>query len=85
VLAVRTHAKIARRFGECFEEHKWAVVRARSPLARRIRPHHECAGDCGGVFRCEACGQFVGWCVGGSEDNLCAKCWCKTPAAKAVE
>lgn len=47
---------------------------------------HECAGNCWGIFICRgpsddkrggACGKWVGACVGGSEDNLCADCWVK--------
>jgi hypothetical protein len=25
-------------------------------------------------FKCEGCGDVVGWCVGG-EDGLCEECW----------
>lgn len=28
------------------------------------------------TFICEKCGRLVGYCMGGSEDELCADCWC---------
>jgi len=77
-MAANHHASIARRFGTSFESHQWAALKIRSGLARRIRPHHECSkGPCDGVFQCQDCKRFVGYCLGGSDDARCAKCWCK--------
>lgn len=62
---------------------EWTIEEWRAEgLDRKHQVRHECDGDCGGVFRCRSldhdnCGRFVGWCLGGSDDNRCNYCWHK--------
>lgn len=69
----------------------------RAPFLRNIIAHHECDGSCGHVFLCRgepalaprasdfggdfSCGRYVGGCMGGSDDNRCASCWCRKERA----
>lgn len=68
-------------------EVHYAVAVAVAEGLYTYRAHIECIGRhefgcdstvCGGEFLCARCFKPVGWCFGGSDDDLCNSCWCET-------
>jgi hypothetical protein len=70
------------RIDPCWSDATWAFGVKLALSIGRTPPKVYYPGG-GGVFRCEACRRFVGWCVGGS-DTLCDFCWCRRERRKAM-
>lgn len=54
------------------------LTTSRPPRVPAARHQPECTAheECGGRYRCVACGTWVGYCEGvGGDQNTCADCW----------
>ena len=61
------------------QPREWtALAWGRRKRRDTVRHQPDCPGgeECGGVFRCPGCGEFVGWCCGGNDEHedLCDSC-----------
>lgn len=56
----------------------WGRRKRRPPV--RHQPGCVSPSECGGVFCCPSCGEFVGFCCGGHDghEELCDRCAAKT-------
>jgi hypothetical protein len=53
-----------------------AAVRGNVTHAPRLMWCHSCR-RWEPAFKCQDCGQWVPWCVGGDDEERCGQCWWK--------